>query len=113
MVEEDVDQLPEHVVEGPGELLANQRVLDGRLELLLGAHALEKAMLRQPRARGKSLRGPAASASVPNAIAMSSARRPARPACSAATLRAQGERGQRPLAHDHRVDELDRDVPGV
>ena len=118
VVEEHVDQLPEHVVERLDQLLAHERVVARRLELPLGAGARRSAIVRQPRAARpraqRRVRSRASGSSAPKAIAMSSGSassvdlRRERPA-----LAREPDRRQRPLADDHRVDELDRDVAGV
>ena len=125
MVEEDVDQLPEHVVERLDELLADRRLgaRAARTPSAIIAGGIRRAgpkpIVMQP--RSAAARRPAAASLAagsgppsPKPITMSSAAgdagelRSQRPA-----LAGQRDRGQRPLADDHRVDELDRDVAGV
>ena len=109
VVEEHVHELPEHVVERLDELLADRCVLGRRFELPLRAHALERDGEAAELAGRLDGRG-----GVPerDRHVVGLDQQPHLPLQRAA-LRAQGERRQRPLAHDHRVHELDRHVPGV
>ena len=91
VVEEDVHELPEHVVERLDELLAHERVV---------ATAVEAPLAPPPDA------SPAAGSNEITASRGPAQQRAARPA-------RQRERRQGALADDHRVDELHRDVARV
>ena len=116
VVEEHVHELPEHVVERLHQLLADRAGPSPGGANSHSAPAGAKASVRQPRSRASASAAAASppSSPAPKAIAMSSGsadqldlvgERP--------TLAGQRERGQRALADDHRVHELDGHVPGV
>jgi hypothetical protein len=89
VLEEHVDQLPEQVVVGLGQLLAHERVVArGRRD----AH-LEAARRRGAVEREHHVVGPGQQRPLLGAL--------------------ERDRGQRALADDHGMDELDGDVAGV
>ena len=93
MLEEDVHQLPQHVVERLDQLLADERVAARRLELPLGARRGE-AIVRQPRRAARQRLRVLVSAS--NAITMSSG------SASSSTCDRDRRRG-RPIAGSARL----------
>ena len=103
VLEEDVHELPQHVVGRLGQLLGDERVVVGGTN----SHAA-------PTAREGD--GQAAGAAAPHGRATSARRRRpsrcrrARASSADVARRREPERRQRALADDHRVDELDRDV---
>ena len=90
MVEEDVDELPEQVVGDLCQLLGDEAIVGGRLE-----------RTRCPR---RSMVRSAVRSEIDHVVRLAQKPQP---------LARQGERRERPLAHDHRMDELDRDVVGI
>ena len=115
MVEEDVDELPQNVVERFDELLADERVGRGRLELPLRAAVAETDRQASPGAGERERAGRLS----PVVLCAESHRNVITPReqldlrLQVAALAGQAESGQRPLAHDHRMDELDRDVTRI
>ena len=115
VVEEDVDELPEHVVEGLDQLLADEGVVDVGDELPGGAAGGEGDRLapalpgKGHRARGCGSRLARLERDHRVAVGGESAELH----LDRATLGADRDRRQRPLADDHRMDELDRDVSRV
>ena len=115
MLEEDVHELPEHVVGRLGQLLAHEGVGARRLELPLGAERA-KATVRQPRSRASATRlrelravgrlaeGDDDVVGLGDEVELAQHR---------AGLAGQPEGRQRALAHDDRVHELDGDVARV
>ena len=114
MVEEHVDQLPEQVVEGLDQLLGHERVVAGRLELTLGPRGAEgdrqAAAPPRQRERGTGL-GVTVGLEADHDVVGLGHGLDLRGELAA--LGREPERRQRPLADDHRVHELDRDVAGV
>ena len=116
MLEEHVHELPQHVVERLDELLADVGIRARRLELPLGADR------RRTRSSGTRARARARPPERPRRRPRSVAERDhdvllarEQPSCAAelAALAREGDRGQRALADDHGVHELDRDVARV
>ncbi len=123
VVEEDMDQLPEHVVGRLDDLLTNERVLAGRGEAPLRRaprfgrrRSREPERQRSPVARSSERAGDLLSALLALAeadhdvLGLDQLRGPRR---DRSALGGHRERRQRPFADDHRVNELDRDVTGV
>ncbi len=115
VVEEDVHELPEHVVERLHQLLADRGVGSGRLELPLGAGGLEgqrqAAALAGDRERRRGLALVLAGPEGDHDVAGLGGQLDLR--AERAALGGERQRGQRPLAHDHRMHELHRHVTGV
>ncbi len=113
VVEEDVHQLPEHVVERLDQLLAHEGVGGRWLEVPLGGASFEGD--RHAAAIARLARGQTASAaSAPKPMTMSSGSA-TRSTCSVGrpALRPKADRRQRSLADDRRMDELDSHVAHV
>ena len=116
VLEEDVHQLPQHVVEGLDKLLADVAVIARGLELPLRAERRESD--RQASAPAGERHRPERSRPPrrPSRQTRSRCRPRARAGRVGRRLAArsrQADRGQRALADDHGVDELDRDVVRV
>ena len=117
VLEEDVDRLPEHVVGGLDQLLADARVDRPRRQLPLRPGALlegdrQAAALagqRQPLAHLAA----AVLARAEGEDDVLGPRQQGELLAERAAVAGQPERRQRPLADDHRVDELDGDVAHV
>ena len=114
MVEEDVDELPQQVVERLDDLLADERVGDGgEVELPLGAGVgLEgdrQAAALARRGERRERVGMVAEGHR-DVLALGLQRDLVG---DRAALAGERQRGQRALADDHRMDELDRDVARV
>jgi hypothetical protein len=115
VIEEHVDQLPQHVVESLHQLLANRGVGHGRLELPLGTGRFEgerqAAALAGDAQRGDGLAPILAGAERNNDVVGFGNQLQLRR--EGATLAGERNRGQGALADDHRVHELHGDVPRV
>ena len=117
VLEEDVDQLPEDVVGGLGQLLADRRVIAARRQLPLGAgpglegdrQAAALARLGEP---GTDLLAARVEGAERDHDVVGLADQ-ADLALERPAVAGQADRRQRPLADDHRVDELDGDVADV
>jgi hypothetical protein len=114
VVEEDVDELPQQVIERLDDLLADERVRDRReVELPFGAGARgerdrQAAALARRGQRRERVRVVAEAHRDVLALGLERDLVGDR-----AALAGDAERGQRALADDHRMDELDRHVPRV
>ena len=110
MVEEHVAQLPEHVVERLGQLLGHERVVRGRhedpLRVQLLAREREAAEAARPGQRGRRLGAEGDQHVIGTGQQLHLAVERGRVA-------GEPDRGQRALAHDHRVDELHGHVAHV
>jgi hypothetical protein len=115
VLEEHVDQLPEDVVERFHQLLGHVAVGRRRGELVLGAGRREgdgQAPALASR-RGRRRRLPIDVAGAEGHGDVVGPRQQCHLGGQVAALASQSEGGQRALAHDHRVHELDGDVPRV
>ena len=101
VLEEDVHELPQHVVERLDQLLAHERVIRRGLEDPSAAPGA-KAIVRQPLAGAE-----------PAPRLAEDDHRVARLGEQLELPGGERERRQRSLADDHRMDELDRDVARV
>ena len=115
VVEEDVHELPEHVVERLHELLADRGIANRRLELPLRAGGRERerqaaALPRESEGRGGLAAVVARAEADRDVVRLGHQRQLVH---QRAALARQSDRGQRALADDHRVHELDGHVPGV
>jgi hypothetical protein len=111
VVEEDVHQLPEHVVERLDELLPHRGVLARGLELPLRAAARREAQRQAAALAGKLQRALGVGAEADHDVA--GLEHQPRLLDQRPALARERERRQRALAHDHGVHELDRHVPSV
>jgi hypothetical protein len=115
MLEEHVYQLPEHVIQRFDQLLSNERVVSRRLELPFGAGGGEcerqTAALARERHRPRGLTAILISAECDRDVVGLGDQVDL--ALERAAFAREADRGQRTLADDHRMHELDRDVPYV
>ena len=131
MVEEHVDQLPEHVVERLDQLLAHERVVAGRLELPLGRRRREgdrqaAALARQRERRGGLAVGSSTPKPIDDVVGLGDSvdlrrqrpalggrgRSPAAPACRRSPGgRTRPRRGARPSAPPGRAPTATRRPP--
>ena len=107
VVEEDVHQLPQHVVEGLDQLLARRT---GRRSAARTSHSASACGTEADR---QAAAPPAPSGPRPRRRRRRSRCRRARRSAPCPTHRRQPDRRQRALADDHGMDELDRDVAHV
>ncbi len=113
VLEVHVHRLPEHVVEDLEDLLGDERIVVRRGERVLSRLPRQGERQRAPLPRRPRAPAPPPRPRPGNAkpITMSSGRSNDRQ--TRLEVRAQVQRRQRPLADDHRVHELHRDVLGV
>ena len=116
MIEEDVHQLPKHVIERLDHLLGDKRVAARWLELPLGAPAREGDRQAAPLAADRQRVACLARRVVVDAIGdrdVVGLRDRVHLVRQRPSLRREPDRRKRALPDDHRMHELDRDVAGV